>query len=142
MATIVQSTDYPSVRAALDTSLDSTTLPDATIAFPIFLDAADLEIKRRDPLWASRSGDAATHLKNAAIYLTAALIAPAVRQVIEETLSANDYRYRLQPIDWAARAAELRALVEQELNAYLETSTTTPDRPTMFTVAHGTRGKW
>src|SRR5215510_10127369 len=100
MATIVQPVDYGAVRAALDTSLDTTALPDATIALPIFLDAADLEIKRRDPAWASRTGDAATHLKNAAIYLTAALLAPAVPRVTEEILNAGNYRYRLEPIDW------------------------------------------
>jgi len=137
---IVQPTDYGAVRAALDTSLDQAALPDATIGLPIFLDAADLEIKRRDPQWASRSGDAATHLKNAAISMTAALLAPAVPAVASERL--GDYQYQRQAVDWTARAAELRQLAEQELNAYLETSTTTPDRPTMFAVASGTRGKW
>lgn len=140
MATIVQTSDYGAVRAAIDTSLDSTALPDATIALPIFLDAADLEIKRRDPSWASRTADEATHLKNAAIYLTAALLAPAVPSLSGETF--GDYRYQLQTKDWTARSADLRQLMEQELNAYLETTTPTPDRPTMFAVASGRRGRW
>ena len=70
------STEYPSIRAVLDVSLDSTVLPDATIALDVFQGAAEADVERQDPSWASRTGAEATAIQQAAIYYTAARIAP------------------------------------------------------------------
>lgn len=142
MATLLTSTDYPTIRAAIDLSLDSTSksLPDATIALPIYLDAADLELKTRDPLWATRTGDALVQLKNAAIYLTASRIAPTIPRLVGEDF--GNYAYKLQSVDWEARAAALRALAEEALNAILDPGDATSDRPTFFATARGYRGRW
>jgi hypothetical protein len=138
---LLTAAEYPSVRAAIDLSLDSESLPDATIALPIYLDAADLAIKARDPLWATRTGDALTLLTNACVYLTAALIAPAMARLLGETY-ADGYRYQLAAVDWDARAAALRGRAEDSLNALLTPEDGDSDRPTFFAVASGRRGRW
>ena len=138
--TILDDSSYPAIRAAIDLSLDSTALPDATIALPIFLDAADLEVKARDPLWATRMDDELTQLTNAAIYLTAARIAPALPRLLGETF--GDYRYQLQAVDMEARASALRSLADAALDSYLDVDDLTTDRPGKFAVASGRRGRW
>lgn len=115
--TILTSAAYPAVRAAIDLSLDTTTLPDSVIALSIYLDAADLEVKTRDPAWASRTGDALTHLTNAAIYLTAARLAVAIPRVSGEDF--GDYAIKIQAVDWEARARWLRSQAESALDALL-----------------------
>ena len=138
--TILDASDYPAIRAAIDLSLDSTALPDDVIALPIYLLAADLEVKARDPLWATRADDELALLTNAAIYLTAARIAPAIPRLQGETF--GDYRYQLQAVDWEARAAWLRNQAAEALDTYLAVGDTTIDRPTRFAVARGCRGRW
>jgi hypothetical protein len=140
VTTLLTSAAYPSVRAAIDITLGASDLPDSVIALPINLNAADLELKARDPNWASRTGDALISLTNAAIYLTAARLAPAMPQLLSETF--GDYRYQLQAVDWAARAAALRALAEAALDMVLDPGDATSDRPTRFAVASGRRGRW
>lgn len=141
MAPLLTASSYPAIRAAIDLALDSESLPDATIALPIFLDAADLVLKARDPQWATRTGDALTHLTNAAIYLTAARIAPAMVRLLGETYSSG-YRYQLAAVDWDARAAALNAAADGALDAVLDVGNATSDRPTRFALASGRRGRW
>lgn len=139
---ILSSSDYPTIRAAIDTSLDSTVLPDATIALPIFVTAAELEVVARDPQAASRTGDAATHIKNACIYLTAARLAPAVPQISgETTVGKHTYTRKLQDID--EQVANLRAMAESALAAAVDStaSPASPEVPTFFGRACGGRGR-
>lgn len=140
MTTLLTPTEYPSIRAALDLSLDSESLPDRVIELPIYLAAADLEVKTRDPDWATRTGDALIHLTNAAIYLTAARIAPAVPRLQGETF--GDYRYQLQSVDWEARAAALDSMADAALDTILDVGDMVSDRPTRFALARGRRGRW
>jgi hypothetical protein len=137
---ILTSTSYGAIRAAIDVTLDSEALPDAVIALPIYLDAADLEVKTRDPLWASRTGDALIQLTNAAIYLTAARLAPALPRLLGEDF--GDYAYKLQGVDWDARALALRALADAALDSFLDVGDLISTRPTRFTAATGRRGRW
>lgn len=135
---ILTSAEYPAIRAAIDTSLDSALLSDAVIGLSIYLGAADLEVKQRDPSWATRTGDELTHLTNAAIYLTAARLVPVIPNIIAETFTDHDYRR--EKLDVAALVADLRAKAAEELAAITEPNDTTPSRPTMFTLARGRRG--
>lgn len=135
---LITATHYPAVRAALDVSLTAQVLPDATIALSIYHGAAEAEILARDPLAATRTGDELQHIQNAAVLLTAALLAAAMPAYTAETFS--DYSYQ-RKVDWAARAAELRKRAEAELATVLEPENpTTASKPTMFTTAPGTRG--
>lgn len=136
---ILTSADYPAIRAAIDTSLDTAALPDSTITLPIYLEAADLEVKRRDPNWASRIGDQATLLKHAAIYLTAALLVPAVPQIKRETFA--DHEYDRQLMTAADLVASLRARASASLDALSETTTAIPLPPKLFGVGRGRRGQ-
>lgn len=139
MATILTPSNYPAVRQAIDISLNETTLPDAAISSPIYLLAADLEIKARDPQWAAREGDAESYLVLAAIYLTAAKLAPAVPAIAQERFP-EQYSYQRVGIDYVARARELMTLADAALANILEPSDETPYMPTMFTTASGGRG--
>lgn len=136
--TLITATHYPAVRAALDVSLTVLVLPDATIALSIYHGAAEAEILARDPLAATRTGDELQHIQNAAVLLTAALLAPALPGYTAEDFSEYSYQRKT---DWATRAAELRKRAEAELAAVLEPENpTTASKPTMFTTAPGTRG--
>ncbi len=140
---LLSASNYPDIRAAIDTSLDSTTLPDATIALAVYVGSAELWVKERDPSAESRTGDDLQHAKNAAMYMTAALLVPAVPQLTAERYLDEGYEYTRQKIDWDKLAAELRSRAEAELAAYLDASTDTQVRyrPTMFTLASGRRGR-
>jgi hypothetical protein len=133
------STAYPSIRAALDVSLDSTVLPDATIGLAIFQGAAEADVERQDPQWATRTGADATAIQNAAIYYTAARIAPSIPNITGEAI--GDSSYRREAVDWTARAAWLRSQGDAALASILTPTTVPADRPTFFAVAAGCRGR-
>lgn len=105
--------EYPDIRAVIDTSLDSTALPDATIEALPFLPRADLEIKRRDASWASRSGEALMHLKIAAVYLTASYLVAGIPALTGERY--GDYQYTRQATTPEQRARDLAAQAAAEL---------------------------
>ena len=144
MATLLDFASYDAIRAAIDISLNRDSLPDDVIALPIYLSAADLEVKRRDPLWASRTGDSLISLTNAAIYLTAARIAPAMPRLLSQKIAAggDDFTLQFQAIDWAARAQALRQQGEDALDSLIDPGDVISTRPTRFTVASGRRGRW
>lgn len=141
MTDLITSAEYPAIRAALDTELDSDKLPDSIIALSIYKEKARQDVLKRDPDAESRTGDKFTHVQNAAIYLCAALLAPAVIRVTSVNVQGRDLSYQRRIWDPADKAAELRELAEQELAAVLTPTDDTPGMPTMFTVAGGTRGK-
>ncbi len=136
---LLSTSDFPAIRAALDVSLKTTTLSDAVIALPIYQGAAEAEVLARDPLAASRTGAALQHVVNAAIFLTAAYLAPALPALTAETIGKYSYQ---RDVDWTARAAELRARADAELAALLTPATAQKGSPpTMFGVASGRRGQ-
>lgn len=137
MPILTNPTDFPAVRAAIDTSLTAAALPDATIALDIYLGAAELYIISRDADAESRTGDAETHIKNATTYYLAALLIPAVPHLQE--VSDRSIKYKRQA-DWDALEAQLRGRVEYHLAQVLEPSEKAPGRPVMFAVATGRRG--
>lgn len=130
---------YEAVRFAIDTSLTASDLPAAVIAQPIYLGAADAEVKRRDPLWASRTGDAAQQLVQAAILLTAAYLAPAIPQLSAERYPEG-YSYE-RATDYAQRAQELRQRAETLIQGVLAPGDLAASRPTLFAAACGRRGR-
>jgi len=132
--------DYPAVRAALDTELDETSLADKTIALDIYQGAADREVKARDTNWATRTGNDLLRLRAAAVYLTAARLASAVVRITAINVQSRDLSYSRPVFDPAEKAAELRALAEQELAAVLTPEEATSGKPTMFSLASSRRG--
>lgn len=140
MANLLTVDDYPAIRAALDTSLDATALPNKVIDEDIYAGAAWADVVERYP-GADTETDTAvlTRLRRAAIYFAAARLAPAVVRITSLSVSVQGVNYSKPVFDPEKRAAELRALADAELDAVL-----TPgelSRPTFFTVASGQRGR-
>jgi len=138
---ILDSDDYLAIRAAIDIDLDSSKLPDATIALDIFSGQADREVYERDPDADDRTGDDAKRIKAAAIYFCAALLCPVVVRLTSLTTQTRDVSYSRPAFDYAERAAELRAMAEAEIDEVLTPTEEAPGRPTMFDTAAGTRGR-
>lgn len=138
---IIDSTFYPAIRAALDTELDTTKLPDSIIDMGIYAAAADQDVYERDPDADSRTGDDALRVERAATYFCAARLCPAVVRITSLSVSTRDLNYSRPVFDPAVRAAELRAMAEAEINQVLTPAEDAPERPTMFTVAAGRRGR-
>jgi len=137
---LLTSADYPAIRAAIEIGLDSTTLPDATIALDLYLGAGQRDVLAVDPLAESRSGTEQLHAQAAAVLFTAARLVGALPQIVSERFP--DHEYTRNKWDAAARAGELRSLASAELDAYLDAGVVTSDRPTFFATAHGRRGRW
>lgn len=137
---ILSSGEYPEIRAALDTSLDTDVLPDSILAMSIYSGAADAAVIDRDPDAESRTGDEATHVLNAAIFFCAAFLAPAVPNILHETYPGQK-SYQIEEIDWKEKEAHLLKRANEELEAVLDPTDTTPGRPTMFIRAIGNRGR-
>jgi hypothetical protein len=131
--------DYPAIRAALDVTLDAGLLPDALIGLPINVGAAEAEVLARDPAAATRTGVALQHVKNAAILLTAANLAPSLPAFTAQAFGSTSFQHK--PVDWVARAAQLRQRADDELASVLQPAAVAPERPTMFAVAAGRRGR-
>ena len=135
---LLTSADYPAVRAALDVHLDSTLLPDSIIALNIYQGAAEMEVKRRDPLAETRTGDDATRVRLAAIYLCAAALAPAIPRLVSQTL--DGHTVTVDGATWRDLAARLTALAYEHLRTV--TSVTPQVGAFHFARAAGGRGKW
>jgi hypothetical protein len=138
---ILTSAEYPAIRAALDTELNTTNLPDSIIALDIYSNAADQDVLQLDPLAASRTGEAANRVKRAAIYFCAARLCPAIVRITSLSVQTRDLNYSRPVFDPAERAAELRAMAQAEINEILTPTEAAAERPTMFAVASGTRGR-
>jgi hypothetical protein len=129
--------EYPSIRAALDVSLDADALPDDIIELPIYAGSAELEVYRRDPDLYSRTGVHKRRCVNAMIFLTAAYLAPAMPQITSETL--GDVTYGFETINWMKLAGELRERADSEIAAVISTVNAN-SAPSMFGLATGGRG--
>ncbi len=133
---LLNNNHYPAVRAALDTSLSESKLPDSVISLSIYAPAAELDVLARDPDAEGRTGDELERVTNAAIYFCAARLAPALPQLLATSDEHNEWRWQAR--DWQARARELRQLADENLNAVLEGGEVV--RPAVFAVASGRRG--
>lgn len=132
---ILTTADYPAIRAALDTTLDDTLLPDATIALDPYHWAAEREVLRRDPDAESRTGDDAKRVKLAAVYYAAANLAPAIPRITASALSTTSFQAKYA--DWSMVAALRRAEAGKLLRDVLGTT-----RSGQFGRASGDRGIW
>jgi hypothetical protein len=127
--------DEDQVRAAINISLTEADLSNDTIGLPIYSGAALLEVKRRDPSWASRTGDALMRLSNAANLITAALLLPALREVKSAKTAEGDafemFAPSLEGPLWDRAAEEIAIAIGEDPSS--------GDRPTMFTLARAGR---
>jgi hypothetical protein len=114
---LLDSTDYPAIRAAVDPRLTTADLPDATIALSIYLAAGEAEVLALDPGAESRAGDALARAQRAAIYLVAERLALTWRPYQQQNWHEDDVG---EGFMWSVegrqdRAQVLRALAMREL---------------------------
>ena len=135
---LLTSADYPAIRAALDVHLDAALLPDSVIALSVYHTAAEMEVTRRVPDAATRTGEDATRVKLAAIYLCAAALAPALPRILSQSLEGHFFS--IQAASWQDLAARLTAQAHEHLQAV--TGVTPMMSAFHFTRAAGRRGTW
>lgn len=136
---LLDPTRWPEVRAALDVSLSSGSLPDTVIEYDIYWGAAERELADRIDDVESKTGGDLLKASNAALYVLASLIAPALPSILAG--KAQYLSYQRSGVDWDQRSEALRARAENLIADLLTPSETSPRRPTMFATAAGTRGK-
>lgn len=134
------STDYPEVRAAIDTTLTDKQLPDATIAFDIHHAAAESMVTDFHADALSETGDNLTRCKRAAILFCAALLCPSVVRLTSVNSQARGHSFSQQTFDPEEKAAELKARAYANLEEVVAPSETAQGRPTMFKAVSGQRG--
>jgi hypothetical protein len=131
---LITADEFPAVRAAINVELDEVGLPDNIIALPIYLGAADNEVKRRDPLWTTRTTAELRRLKNAVIYLTAARIVIALPRPNAEAFGQR-YSYKIDQLSAAQLSSSLEAFADSEINAVLTPgSDETLEQPITFSL--------
>lgn len=112
---LLDAESYESIRKALDLSIDKGDLPDEVIALDLYSGEAERWVTSQITI----SGPEATgsRAKLAAIYMAAALLAPAVTQIVSqkdatgETVTLKTFDPNKKESQMRARAAEMIALV-------------------------------
>ena len=137
--TLIDSSHFPAVRAAIDASISENEVPDTQIEYPIFWPAAEREVLVIVPDAADKTGDDLARVQAAVIYITAALIVPTLPPIVGANMDAASYGRRGS--DVSATVADLRAKAARELALVLDSADETPGMPTVFTAATGTRGR-
>lgn len=138
---ILTSADWPAVRAALDTELDTNNLTDPVIALNIYSGAADQDVLKLDPDAESRIGDDGDRIKRAAVFFCAARLTSVVFQPTSVSALTRDLRYQRQVAKAEKRANELRGMAVEEINEVLVPGGLATSMPRMFSAVSGTRGK-
>lgn len=142
MADILPPSNYDAIRAALDVSLTEKNLRNEIIGQEIYAPAAKADVIERVSDAESKTGTDLERVRRAAILFCAARLAPAVVRITSVNIQTRDASYSRRTFDPEKRAEELRGLAEQELAEVIDSTTAeTAHKPTMFTVAAGTRGK-
>lgn len=135
---LLSAADYPEIRQQIDLSLDTTTLPDATIARDAFIGQGMRAVIELDPDAETRTGTAGARVRLAAIYWTAALLCPVIPVLSQVRFQQEGYTR--QAWDASKRAAELKALAAALVDEVL-----TPGEsrvPFAFKTVPGYRGRW
>lgn len=141
MAPILTSADFPAIRAALDTELDTNSLTDAVIALDIYSGAADQDVLALDPDAESRIGEDANRIQRAAVFFCAARLAPVVLRILNLSALTRDLRYSKPVFNPEDRANELRGMAVEEINEVLTPGGLATSMPRQFSSVSGIRGK-
>jgi hypothetical protein len=104
------------VRGYLDATLarDPESLPDTTINLPGYAARAIAEVKRRVTTEQWEESENEVHLSNAADFLTASYLAPAIPSLLGVFYAANAPG-SIAPTRWEAKAVELRKRADEEM---------------------------
>lgn len=140
-APILTTADYDAVRAAIDTQLTDSDLPESVISLDIYQGHAESWAAQVDVGWSDRAGNQLKALQRGTIYKLASLLVRALPILSQENFG-NGEGFTRQKVDVAQRAAMLESLAYEQLNSYLalELNSTVRTMPTSFRLAHGNRG--
>lgn len=114
---LLSSSDYPAIRALVDTTLTVGELPDAVIGYDQVIGNADRLVKSVIPGAESLTGDSLLRAKLAARLLAASELAAAAPQMTDVRI--GPYTEGRQDIDWRRRSRELRLQADRELQQLL-----------------------
>lgn len=134
---ILSTADFPQVRAAIDPLLGEDELPDDVIALPVYRGAAEADVLRRLPNAATFLGEDGDRVRYAVIYLTAALLAPALPDVTSVQLGQS--RYQQEPRDTWKRVGYLQGMAARQLASLIDPFGG-DGHPKLFGLVPGTRG--
>jgi hypothetical protein len=117
---------FDQVRACLDLSLDAASLPDELIAQPVYAPDAEAEVLERDVNAATYADGtvAKQRATNAAVFLTAARLAPSLPAIASEKL--GDWQMSQTPPDLAKLAASLRGMAARQISLNVNGTTSAP----------------
>lgn len=139
---LLSSADYPTIRAAMDVSLNDRTLPDEIIGLDIYTGAAERrlasELEMTTAAVAGLTGESKTIAVSVAVQFAAASLCMAIPNIRRKNLG-GDVDLFIEN-DWRMRADVLTgsALVElEELKGLLGLDSRMV--PRFFSVVHGTR---
>lgn len=135
---LLSAANYAEIRAALDVSLNDLQLPDAIIAYDMYAGRGQRQVLAAIPTAESLAGDDLLRARNAAMFYTAAFIAPAIPNIVSKSMGGE--RAIQFDIDWEARADGLRAAAAEELAAIQAPEEDAPNAPTLITRVSGRRG--
>lgn len=139
---ILTPSDYDEIRAVITTDLKASELNDEVIALDAYQGAAEREVVSIDSSALTRTdADEVALVRSAAVYLTAARLCPAVSRIISIQVNSGSQNYLKSPFNPEKRAAELRQMAHEQLQELFTATTPTIQRPTMFGLAQGRRGK-
>ena len=137
---LTSANDLASVRRAIDVSLTAALLPDAVIQDQVYLGMAEAEVLRRDPDALSRTGDERAAVRRAAVFLTAALLLPAVPRIVSEQ-HGDLHRYQRTPTALAETIADLRAKADGTIDRLLADDDEADEPMLHFALGAGRRGR-
>ena len=133
--------DYDAIRALLDLGAVGVSgedpaqiVTDAVIEMIIYGGRAETYIKQRDPQWATRTDDELVYLRQAAIYLTAYYLSPAIPVLLKENF--GDYSYTRSDKNMVGLRARFKSASEEALGWLLGP----PDGFPNFITVPGRRG--
>lgn len=134
---ILEETDFPAIRAAIDIELDKTVLPDATIALPIFQGEGEYIFATAVAAAVPPVDTTLQTSKNACIYYIAALLSLKLSQYVSETF--QEYRYQKTQIPQDQLAFSLFAQGDTQVARLLGLDEALATAPNLLRVAHGRR---
>lgn len=130
---------YNDIRAAIAVDLTAASLPDSVIARAIFLNVAEMAIKALDENWETDNVDADTYaiLQMAAVFWAASLLLPKLPRLVRESIGQGEHSYQLESLPIRDLVGLLRGEAQALVSGIVDGTASL--RPTLFTVAHGTR---
>jgi hypothetical protein len=137
MPPILDTSDWPAVRAALDIELDATVLPDDTIALSIFQGEAENRFLTR-VAGANPAVDLTSQeSKNACIYYLAAMLSPHLSRYTMEMF--GDSRSNSNQVSWDMLESVLMNRGDEIVDVLLGLDPIETNRATVFRLANGLR---